>query len=443
MLGVLAALLAVAYGVMRSRTGLFLRAMREDSDVAAAMGVDTTRLKIRIFSFTSFLVGLSGAIYFHTIPRLTPGILDLLEMGFVVVYAVVGGLESPMAGAIAAVLLVVLLEALRVIEIGGYRIEPGIWRYASFGAILILTLRLAPNGIIAPLVRWCAGAPRRAKIGTSGIESVSRPIAYSEVRTQRRAIDLRVEKLEMHFGGVRVLQGVSFAVDRPQICGLIGPNGAGKTTLVNLISGYHRPAGGAVLLAGERVDGLPPYEMTARRLGRTFQITRSFRRMTVLENLLVPELAMHPREIGERAVERAREALRVLGLEHLADENASALSGGQQKLLELARLLMLDTDILLLDEPFAGVHPVLKQSIGGFVRHLRSQGRAIVLIEHDLTTVFTLCERLIVLDRGMLIADGAPDEVRRDPRVISAYLGIHGSLPQASTTGVEAEDACG
>jgi branched-chain amino acid transport system ATP-binding protein len=227
----------------------------------------------------------------------------------------------------------------------------------------------------------------------------------------------------MSFGGVRVLEGISFAIDQPQICGLIGPNGAGKTTLVNLISGYFRPTGGAVILAGEHVDGLRPHEMVARRLGRTFQITRSFRRLTVLENLLVPELAVRRGEPRRYAEARALDALRILGLDPLANQQAATLSGGQQKLLELARLLMLDTDVLLLDEPFAGLHPLLKQTIGNFVRHLRDQGCAVVLIEHDLGTVFTLCERLIVLDRGTLIADDVPEQVRCNPAVIAAYLG--------------------
>ena len=425
---------AVIYAVIGSRVGLFLRALREDADAASSMGLDVVRLKVLVFSLTSLLVGLTASIYYHTVPRLTPEILDLLEMGFLVVYAVVGGLESPVAGALGAIVLVVTLEALRVVHVGPLRFEPGVWRFAVFGALLVVTLRLAPNGFIAPLIGRLAPRGRWGARGTIGPPAplvTERAVAAGagplETRRHRPSgphpVDLRVEQVVMHFGGFVALDGVSLSLDRPQICGLIGPNGAGKTTLVNVLSGYYQPTGGAVILGGERVDGLGPHHLVRRGLGRTFQVTRGWRRLTVLENLLVPELALHAAEGRDAAERRARQALDTVSLTHLAGEYARGLSGGQQKLLELARLLMLDPDILVLDEPFAGVHPVLKRSIAGLVRRLRDEGRAVLLIEHDLTTVFSLCERLVVLDGGRVVADGAPEQVRRDARVIAAYLG--------------------
>jgi ABC-type branched-subunit amino acid transport system ATPase component/ABC-type branched-subunit amino acid transport system permease subunit len=440
----------VIYGVIGSRAGLFLRALREDADAASAMGVNVVSLKVLVFSLTSLLVGLTASIYLHTVPRLTPEILDLLEMGFLVVYAVVGGLESPVAGAIAAIVLVVTLEALRVIQVGPMRFEPGVWRFAVFGALLVVTLRVAPNGFIAPLIDRLArtGRPRllapasRAGAPEAAVAADAppgRPVGADVPGTRRpagrgpRPIDLRIERLTMHFGGFVALDDVTLSLDRPQICGLIGPNGAGKTTLVNVVSGYYPPTGGAVMLNGERVDGLPPHNLVRRGLGRTFQVTRGWRRMTVRENLLVPELALHAAEGRDAAERRVRQALATVDLDHLADEYARTLSGGQQKLLELARLLMLDPDILVLDEPFAGVHPVLKRSIAQLVRRRREDGQAVLLIEHDLPTVFSLCERLIVLDAGRVVVDGEPEQVRRDPRVIAAYLG-HGEPVTPPTT---------
>lgn len=445
MAGVLLLVLGVIYLVLGSRFGLYLRAMREDADAAAAMGVDTTRLKILVFSLASLLLGFSASLYYHTTPRLTPQILDLLGMGLVVAYAVIGGMESPLSGAIAAALLVWLLDALRVIQVGPLYLEPGVWRYAIFGALLVVTLRLAPNGLIAPVVARAAAAfrglllTRRMPIVPAGSGP---PVAAGDVAAlpdrllvsgAGRPTALSVEGIVMRFGGLTALNGATFRLDRPQICGLIGPNGAGKSTLVNVLAGYYRPTGGAVILNGERVDGLPPYEMVRRGLGRTFQITRSFRRLTVLDNLLVPELAIHPGRSRPDAEDHALSALEIVGLRRLAGDYARSLSGGQQKLLELARLVMLDSDVLLLDEPFAGVHPVLRRSIGDLIRRIRAEGRAVVLIEHDLGAVFELCERLIVLDGGTVIADGDPKHVRNDPRVVAAYLG--------SSAGVESQAA--
>lgn len=222
----------------------------------------------------------------------------------------------------------------------------------------------------------------------------------------------------MAFGGLLALRGVDVLIEEQQLVGLLGPNGSGKTTLFNCITGIERRDAGRVVFNGERIDGLKPYEIARKGIGRTFQVIRVFPELSALENLLVVT-----RGGLADAEARALELLRFVKLEELRNEYAGNLSYGQQKLVEFVRVLMRDPTLILLDEPAAGVNRTLLNDLLDAVRRLRDQGRTVLLVEHDMKVVMGLCETVFVLDHGEKIAEGQPGVIQTDERVIEAYFG--------------------
>ena len=228
--------------------------------------------------------------------------------------------------------------------------------------------------------------------------------------------------LAKHFGGIFAVDHLDLAVHEGELVGLIGPNGSGKTTTINLLTGHLKIDGGHVRVGGQTVAGLPASGFAGLGVGRTFQITQLFSRMSVIENMLVPGLA-RPGAHKAHVIREARRHLEFLGLAALEKLAAKNLSGGQQKLLELGRALMLEPKILFLDEPFAGVNPYLRDEIIRFVQTLHSEGRTFVIVDHDLDAIQRLVHRLVVMSRGRKIADGPLAAVRENQDVIKAYSG--------------------
>jgi ABC-type branched-subunit amino acid transport system ATPase component len=248
---------------------------------------------------------------------------------------------------------------------------------------------------------------------------------------------LAIEGLEKSYGGLHAVAGASFTVGRGSITALIGPNGAGKTTLFDLITGFTRPDGGRVRFEGKAIAGLPPHRVARLGLVRTFQLTRVFAAMTVMENMMLAPrdqpgesllglIAARGRHRQSEASNRDRAValLRQFNLENKAGDYAGTLSGGQRKLLELARALMAEPRMVLLDEPMAGVNRVLGRRLLDYVAELRqSSGMTFLFVEHDMDVVMTRADHVVVMAEGAVISEGPPDYVRTDPRVIDAYLG--------------------
>ena len=242
---------------------------------------------------------------------------------------------------------------------------------------------------------------------------------------------LRAEGVAKAFGGVQALQDCTVEVEQGTIAGLIGPNGSGKTTLFNIMTGYERVDSGDVYLGDKKITNRPPQRVFALGIGRTFQLTRIFPRLTVLENMLIAAQhgggrARNPlaRAGGNAERRRAIELLEFTGIADHAGALADTLSYGQRKLLELSYVLVADPAIVLLDEPAGGVNPSLIQHLAGRIRELNAAGKTFLIVEHNMDFVMSLCGQVTVLDYGTVVASGPPAIIRSDPRVLDAYLGI-------------------
>jgi ABC-type branched-subunit amino acid transport system ATPase component len=233
---------------------------------------------------------------------------------------------------------------------------------------------------------------------------------------------LDINRVTKNFGGLKALSDVSVSFAKGEFAGIVGPNGSGKTTLLNCISGLYSPDTGSIQLKSKSITGLAPHRIYRLGLGRTFQISKVFNRLDVIDNLRIPALTegkLNRQEIRKRSLE----ILKQIKLDNLTHSTAENLSGGQRKLLELGMVLMTDPQILLLDEPFGGVHPELKSELEDYLCQLNRNGKTIILVSHEMPSVFKICQRLVVLDHGILLTEGSPESVRVDERVINAYLG--------------------
>jgi len=276
---------------------------------------------------------------------------------------------------------------------------------------------------------------------TTAAETGSKPEAQSET-DQRGAtlsksnVVLRVDDLQKSFGALAATDHATFEVERGTITGMIGPNGAGKSTLFNLISGYYDPDGGTVSLNDGEITGEEPYNIAERGLIRTFQTPRKLEGMTVREAMMIGpqnqpgesfrKLFTSPGEVGDSERQNLADVERILEefeIDHLARQPATDISGGQMKLVELARAMLAEPDILLLDEPVAGVNPTLANKLAEQIRRLNDEGTTFLLIEHDMDFIMNLADPIIVLNQGSVLTEGTPDEVRSDDRVADAYLG--------------------
>jgi branched-chain amino acid transport system permease protein len=439
--------LVLALNVVRSRIGRALGAVNDSEVAAESLGVPTYRLRLAVLVLSAAYASVAGTAFAHWLGVVNPNAANFpLSVEFLLI-VVLGGLGSVWGAVVGAFAVEFLDEGLqRLIP----ELVPGAVgeiQLIGFGVVLTLVVILAPGGVHGLWVR----AWSRARAGRRSAAPAAE--AAQDAGTEREPDDessllpgsrhpaagtplLEVDGLTKRFGGVVAVDRVSLTVAAAEILALIGPNGAGKTTVFNVVSGVLPPTSGTVRIGGVQTQGRPPHVAAERGATRTFQNLQVFGSASVLGNVMVGRhlrsragllagtLAL-PARREERAIEAAaRSLVSLVGLGADADRPAADLPFGRQRLVEIARALAAEPDLLLLDEPMAGLSGAERRELARLLRQLRASGTAIVLVEHDVEAVLALADRVAVLDDGRLIAVGPPEEIRHDPAVVAAYLGV-------------------
>jgi len=463
------AAVAVAFAMQRTRIGWALAAVHDAEDVAEGLGVATFRYKLWALVASAVIGGVGGSVFALQIGFVAvDSVFHLTVPLFVIVMSVLGG-RTHWLGPVLGVILVVLLQD-RLTASG-----LGQWQLIVLGAALAILVVVAPDGIyfrvranpiralaVAALVTaavWLIPAadpldaalagllaatvaalvrvkPQRGKKqkptdephprsepGAAATGAGIKPDRPEPVAAGPGSLLVECEHIAKHFGGVKALEDVTLTIREGEILGLVGPNGSGKTTLVSILSGNLRPTRGTIRIEGTDVVGLSPHRVAHAGVARTYQIPRPFTSMTVRDNVAMAVMFGRTSHTLNAAREQAIRPLETVGLAHLADAHPAALNLHQRQLLEIARALAADPKVLLLDEALAGLNPVEIDNAVAVIRRVHESGVSIVIVEHLLRVVNQLATRLVVLDRGALLADGDPRSVLADPAVVSAYLG--------------------